>query len=305
METVLQLGTGWSPETYSSDDLHYEHDAIYSGLSERGVHDFIEGRKALPVSADLRQWAPPVHFQGGYNTCAAHVVACLLEYFENKAFGTYTPASRLFLYKVAKNYLQEEGNTGIYIRQAMGVLKSIGVPPSKYWPYVEAGSFTKPLSDDPRIDEEPSSFCYAVAKDFEAISYYRLDDVRKDRDDGLLKRAKAHLASELPFAFGFPLYGSIKSSVKTGEILFPSPDEKTVGNHAVVAMGYDDKKSIGGENGHPETTGAILVHNSWSEKWGDGGYGWIPYRYIVDGLTADFWTLTQARWQDLHSAQLL
>ena len=84
MDSILEHGTGWLPETYSSDDLHHNHDAIHPVLSERGVHDFIEERKALPVSADLRQWAPPVHFQGGYNTCAAHVVACLLEFFENK-----------------------------------------------------------------------------------------------------------------------------------------------------------------------------------------------------------------------------
>lgn len=303
MTEIFNLGSGWVPESYSAKDLHYLHAEIQPCLETRGVLDFIECPSNLPGTVDLRQWAPPIHFQGGYNTCSAHVVACLLEYFENKAFDQSTQASRLFLYKVAKNYLQEEGNGGVYIRQAMGVLKSVGVPPEKYWPYLNAGTFLAPCKDDPRIDLEPTAFCYAVAKNFEAISYYRLDRPGDELDDSLLGRAKAHLAAGLPFAVGFPLYGSIKQSKQTGEILFPAADEKVVGNHAVVAMGYDDSLKIGGKDGHAETTGAILIHNSWSTDWGQKGYGWIPYQFITDGLMADFWTLTRAEWEDLSVFQ--
>jgi C1A family cysteine protease len=30
--------------------------------------------------------------------------------------------------------------------------------------------------------------------------------------------------------------------------------------------------------------------------WGQGGYGWLPYDYIIQGLTADWWSLLKAEW---------
>src|SRR5207248_2285221 len=60
-------------------------------------------------SVDLRQWCPEVRYQGLVNTCQAFVVAQLLEYFEQKAFGQSVNASRRFLYRVALNFHRVEG----------------------------------------------------------------------------------------------------------------------------------------------------------------------------------------------------
>lgn len=305
MSNELKWGTGWIPEEHDESDLHHRHELIESELKVRGVIDFIEGRRNLPASVDLRKWAPPVEFQGGFNTCSAHVVSNLLEYFEKRAYGHSIQASRLFLYKVAKNFLGHEGDGGTYIRQVMGVLRSIGAPPEKFWPYLDTGTFSEPNSKDPRIDTEPTAFCYAIAADFEALQAYRLDRFDQPDKKRLLLSAKAHLAAELPFAFGIPLYGSVKESAKTGHILFPADDEKTVGNHAIVAMGYSDTMKIS-LSGSPKktTTGAFLIQNSWSTDWGEEGFGWLPYEYVSAGLAADFWTLINAEWPNLSEAQL-
>src|SRR6185295_19104498 len=75
------------------------------------------GKKRMPAKVDLSQWAGPVQFQGGFNTCNAHVVAGLVTYFEKKAHGNDIAPSRLFLYKVAKNFLQQnDDSSGVYIR---------------------------------------------------------------------------------------------------------------------------------------------------------------------------------------------
>src|SRR5262249_7523289 len=47
-----------------------------------------------------------------------------------------------------------------------------------------------------------------------------------------------------------------------GDVL---PDYPVVGHHAVVVAGYRT-----GESGRQ-----FLLHNSWSEKWGDRGYAWV------------------------------
>ena len=262
-------------------------------------------KKRLPSKVDLTQWAGPVLFQGGFNTCNVHVVSNLVTYFEKKAHGTDIAPSRLFLYKVAKNFLQTTGNAGVYIRQVMGVLKLIGVPPERYWPYPDPGTYEKPNSTDPLLDAEPTAFCYAIADDFRAISYYRLDQVGQKPEE-LLRMAKAHLAAQVPFAFGFPLYQLIAQAKTTGMIAYPSPPQPNLANHAVVALGYDDDMVVGaGIDGAATTRGAIRIKNTWSETWGDKGYGWIPYEFILRGHTRDYWTLLRSEWVDTGAFQLI
>ena len=35
-----------------------------------------------------------------------------------------------------------------------------------------------------------------------------------------------------------------------------------------------------------------------STGWGDGGYGWLPYDYVLRGQAIDWWSLIQAEWVD-------
>lgn len=244
----------------------------------------------LPTSVDLRQWAGPVQFQGGFNTCAAHVGACLVAYFEKKALGTDISVSRLFLYKMAKSFLQTDTDAGVYIRQVMGVLELIGVPPEHYWPYPDPGTIAEPRTSDPLLDAEPSAMCYAAASDYRVVNY-RLEQGDQGPED-LLQLVKTHLAAEMPLAFDFPLYPSIANAQATGRIPFPATPQPNLANHAVVAIGYDDTMEIGeGLNSAAQTCGALLIKNSWSDQWGEKGYGWLPYEFVLQRHTRDFWTL--------------
>ncbi len=50
-----------------------------------------------------------------------------------------------------------------------------------------------------------------------------------------------------------------------------------------LAVGYDDKMKIKNTgSGGVETTGALLIRNSWGTGWGDAGYGWLPYEYVLN-----------------------
>ncbi len=306
MAKRLQLGTGWVPDPRDDRDLTHDHDHVAPLLRKAGVRAAARRPRHLPARVDLRRWCPPVRFQGGYNTCAAHVVAGLLEFFEQKAFGKSVAASRLFLYKVSKNLLQQDGDQGIYLRQAMGVLKLLGVPPEKYWPYVDPGTMTAPKRSDPRLDAEPTSFCYALARDYRSISYYRLDRPHETQErEKLLDLIRSHLAAQIPLSVGFPLFESLAQATATGRIPYPEPGEKEVGNHAVMVVGYDDKLTITNTaKGAAPTLGALLFQNTWSEGWGEGGYGWLPYDFVLDGRARDCWTLLKAGWIETGQFQI-
>ena len=298
----LRLGTGWRPDPDDPRDMTAAHDKVKAAMERAGLHRKARGRVRLPAKTDLRQWAGPVYFQGGFNTCNAHVVAGLVTYFENQAFGKSVAPSRLFLYKVAKNFLQSNGDSGVFIRQVMGVLKLVGVPPERFWPYPDPGTIKQPRSSDPLLEAEPTAFCYAVADDYQAITYYRLDEPGQD-PAALLQLARTHLAGKIPFTLGFPLYRSILGAQTTGRVQYPATPETPLATHAVLVVGYDDALEIGGD-GAMTTKGAFLIKNSWSEDWGEKGYGWLPYQFLLNGHCRDFWTLTKAEWTDTGMFEL-
>jgi C1A family cysteine protease len=90
------------------------------------------------------------------------------------------------------------------------------------------------------------------------------------------------LASGYPFVFGFTVYESFESNAvaQTGDMPMPKSGEKVVGGHAVLAVGFDNEDRV------------FIVRNSWGDGWGDAGYFYIPYAYLLDdNLADDLWTI--------------
>jgi C1A family cysteine protease/peptidoglycan hydrolase-like protein with peptidoglycan-binding domain len=239
---------------------------------------------ALPEAVDLSFWCSPIEDQGKLNACTAHAGIALVEYFERKSLGQYINASRRFLYKTARNLMQREGDSGASMRETMKAMVLFGVPPEEYWSY-----------DETEFDAEPSAFCYAYAQNYQTIRYFRLDDTGL-RPDELLAQIKLTLVAGFPCMFGFTVYDSLyhPSNLK-GVIPYPTQENKREGGHSVVAVGYDDYKQI------KNSTGAILIRNSWGVAWGDRGYGWLPYDYVLNGLARDWWSLIKAEWVETGS----
>ena len=105
--------------------------------------------------------------------------------------------------------------------------------------------------------------------------------------------------------FGFTVYSSISQATTTGKIPYPTSGENILGGHAVVAVGYDDTMKIKNTNpGETETTGAMLIRNSWGTDWGSGGYGWLPYEDILRGIAVDWWSLLKNEWVDTEEFRL-
>lgn len=276
-------GMGWLPDHPDFRDCTTEDTGVKSLLAETSVPRL--SRKATPAKVDLRPWCSPIENQGSLGSCTAHAGVGMIEYFERRAFGKHIDASRRFLYKVTRRLAGFKGDSGAFLRNTMGGIRLFGVPPEAYWPY-----------DIATFDDEPPAFCYAFAQNFQAVTYYRLDPAGTD-PKALLASIKSHLASKLPSMFGFTVYQSIWSA-KDGRIPFPGPGDKVAGGHAVVAVGYDDRLEIPHSSGSKKTKGAFLIRNSWGTKWGDKGYGWLPYEYVTRSLAVDWWVLIKKEWVD-------
>jgi len=288
-----RLAMGWIPDYPDFRDYTEDSEKIREILEPTGVllrapRGEKKGPAALPPSVDLRDWCSPIEDQGQLGSCTANAGAGVIEYYERKSFGRHIEASRLFLYKVTRNLMKMTGDTGAYLRTTIGAMVIFGVPPEEYWPY----------TDDPKsFDSEPPAFCYSFAQNYKTLVYYRHDPVAAG-PDAVIARLKTYLAAGHPAMFGFSVYSSIEQAGETGEIPFPSPRDRMEGGHAVVAVGYDDKKEIRNEHADRPETGALLIRNSWGKEWGEAGYGWLPYEYVKRGLAEDFWSVLKKEWVD-------
>jgi C1A family cysteine protease len=292
--SVKNLVMGWRRDLPDCRDYTPDHEKIKPLLKKINMESATT--QALPALVDLRAWCSPIEDQGDLGSCTAQAGVGLIEFYERKAFGMHIDASRLFLYKATRNLLGWTGDTGAYLSATMAAMTLFGVPPEKYWPYTTAkpGEVAPPAAD---FDREPPAFCYAFAQNYQSITYFRLDPPGVSPTT-LLKRIKTYLLANMPSMFGFTVYSAAQYTESSGLFPYPCPREQAVGGHAVIAVGYDDAKKIKNPLCGKETTGALLIRNSLGTAWGDKGYGWMPYEYVLKGQAVDWWTLLKQEYVD-------
>ena len=240
---------GWIP------DLPDQRDILYK-------IEFIDEAK-LPPLVDLRCFCSSVEDQEDLGSCTANALVGALEVLEKKDKVWFQDFSRLFIYyneRAIEDCVRED--SGAMIRDGIKTLAKDGVCSEKAWPYITE-----------KFKNKPYPSCYKEALGHQITSYMRLNT---------LAQMKKCLADGFPFVFGFSVYESFESEwvTDTGIARMPKRNERLLGGHAVLAVGYQEAKKI------------FLVRNSWGTKWGDKGYFTMPYEYLAErNLSDDFWTI--------------
>lgn len=222
---------------------------------------------ALPPSVSLRLKFPAPYDQGQQSACTGYATAGVLHYDRLKEGKSDSMPSPDFLYY---NGREKEGGTdvdgGAAIQDVLEQALALGYCFEKTWPSA-LGSVLK----------KPSSMAYLEAK--QNLPKGR---VRVPQTAASVKHA---LMNGSPMVGGLYLYSSFESErvAKTGVVHVPEPDEHFIGGHAIDVVGYDDSKQ------------AWEVRNSWGAAWGDKGYFWLDYAYLLDPkLAADLTILAYA-----------
>jgi C1A family cysteine protease len=221
--------------------------------------------RALPPRVDLRAQHPPVYDQGLLGSCTAQAIAAALAFAQAKQrqADVFTP-SRLFIYYNERAILGTiDEDSGAMLRDGIKSVAKQGGPHETLWPHVIA-----------RFRLKPAAAVYRDGLLHEAILYQRLRQT--------IEQLKGCLADGDPFVFGFSVYESFESGAvaRSGQVPLPGRGEALVGGHALAVVGYDESRQ------------RFIIRNSWGASWGEGGYGTMPYAYLLDsGLSDDFWTI--------------
>ncbi|MDR4491326.1 MAG: C1 family peptidase [Candidatus Nitrosocosmicus sp.] len=240
----------------------------------------------LPKYVDNRNYCSTVEDQGPLGTCCAHGGTSLFEYIMKKTTGTFVQGSRLFVYYNSRKYAGLDTNidSGTFVRSTVKAIVLSGICEESLWKY-----------DIKKFKEQPSEFLYSNAQQFRGTKYLRLDD---GKGDTVLKM-KNMINSGYGLVVGFPVYDSIQDVTKRQPVLpFPSRREKLQGGHCVMICGYDSDAPSRNYRDNNETKGAFLALNSWSSRFADEGFFWIPEKFVTEGLMMDIWTVTNGTWID-------
>lgn len=230
---------------------------------------------ATPPAHSLRSFSPEVYRQGELGCCVGNSMAMALRIatavYNSRShmrlyltgYRTFKP-SRLYIYWNAKCI---EGNpphadTGCTVHGALLATREYNICDEGVWPY-ERKNFTR----------SPSSNAFRDAQDRPQMPYRKVEQTTSS--------IKSSLYGGSPVMFGAVLFSSFRDRkvFSSGEIPMPDKQEKVIGAHCMLIVGYDDE------------TRRFTIQNSWGRLWGDDGFGTMPYDYVTDAdICGDFWS---------------
>jgi hypothetical protein len=239
------FGTGWQSNENYSENIPV---AINYGNYQSG--------NTLPISIDLTSKFPPIGNQGQLGTCVAWSVGYNYKsYLDGIAKNLsssqlqspnnlYSPTDLFF----SINPSQRSCNNGTHFDYAFNVLITRGVNTLSNVPYDQICHNSSPGN--------PSTASANKIKNFRRIQ-------------GSINEIKEYLAQGIPVVIGAMVNSQFQQWSGSG-VLTNLNYTGNVGGHAMVIAGYDDSRS------------AFRIINSWGNFWGDNGYAWVDYNFLVN-----------------------
>jgi len=196
---------------------------------------FRDRTKEFPDEVDLRPKLPKIRNQGSYGACMAFSACCAKEYHERLDYNFQEYFSPKFFYGQRRN----KDTPGMYGRDAMKILRQIGVCYEKSCPYRDV---------DNVYDYAPH---YEEAKHHVISHYARISDIE----------STCHAIAEQGVCLiTFPVY-------KKNDDIWnkDSEDAEMQGGHAMSIVGYSVRDKH------------FIIRNSWGTSFGDDGYCYYPF----------------------------
>lgn len=207
------------------------------------------------LSADLRSSFTSIKSQGPVGACASFAFTSVYEYILNKngKLAESDLSERFLYYNTRKRMGTIDKDSGSNMYDVGKALEDEGLCSEELCRYV---------SDFEGHMEAPSAQAYA-----DGLSR-RVAEIKnvtiKEQD------IKSALVEGYPVIVSLHLHESFNNIGSDGFVKKPDDEDPVVGWHAMVIVGFSDKDRV------------FIVRNSWGTDFGDKGYCYIPYSYVLD-----------------------
>lgn len=202
----------------------------------------------------------PAQHDAGCCTANASLIAA-----EMMMSDKFAPLSRLYVYYMARKVQDRLNRRGVELKATLNALMEFGTCQDRYWPFGSS-----------RVNLEPSEQARIDALN------YRLDSFLEIGIDEFKNSIDAGISIIIGIQTGRMFWKLAGPLTDQAYVPVNSLDNRQSYGHAVTVVGYDD--NLG--------SGSWIIANSLGLKWGDNGYGAIPYScqsdireaYIMNGF---------------------
>ena len=223
---------------------------------------------AIPASADLSKWDPPVGNQGPVGSCASWATGYYYRYWlRNHATGETSTFAPMYLYSQIVAYYDNGLDQGSSFAENFDIMESEGIPHADDYSYSDTD-----YSDLPTAADDAAAAPYKTTSATE-LYYYGYGNENQIA-------IESSIASSEPALLRIPLYDSFWSVSTTNPMVnVPAGGEVFHGYHAVFASKYDAQ--------------GVWIENSWGSDWGDNGWAELSWDF-VNNYSTEGWNITSA-----------
>jgi C1A family cysteine protease len=243
-------------KAHISEDNNSEHYTITKPTKNEVVKNVTKKSKLSYKISPLAN----ILDQGNYGSCVANAFSYSISSQTKKTLLI----SRMYLYDFSRllDYSSLDQDAGTTIRSACSAIKKYGSVPEVLFKYNYKNFYNLPT--------------LTTIKNSKLFKKFQYTFINQD----LISLKSFINTYDNPIIFGFMVYSSFFNVDNSGLVTLPNTDTETLeGGHCMCIIGYDDTKN----------NGVFVCANSWSTSWGDKGYCYIPYAYLLDpNLAADF-----------------
>jgi C1A family cysteine protease len=227
---------------------------------------------ALPAKVDLLPHFPPIGNQGQYGTCVAwasgYNMKTVIDGIQqnlntNDLASANKQTSPKDLFYAIPDGKKGQNCNGTNFSDAMDLLLSRGAATLQTVPYTNLGSCSQSGVQNAWTQE---------------ANQRKIKNYRKINPS--VQSVKEQLANNIPVVIGAKLADNFMTW-NSDAVYNSNTTYNQVGQHAYHALiisGYDDSKGA---------NGAFKVVNSWGTTWGDVGYIWMDYNFLVSQFVFD------------------
>jgi len=223
----------------------------------------------LASSVDLRQWCTGIEDQDGSPYCSAYSCVAAFEWLQNNKTGSFINGSERFV--VSNRQQPPMGrDTDLYVTETWGVA------PKSIWDWT-GGNPSVSWETDATV-ATPGSVNAEAAK-YKTTNAWMVgmgSDTTTAETTATLTSIKTTISNyNTPVVLAFLIYPNTMSG-PNGVMLLPTGPwmgGDSYGAHSMLCVGYSD------------SAGYLIFQNSWGTGYGDNGFYYMPYEFVIDVST--------------------